>query len=185
MNKEMILQAVARGWCDPATSGKVMDSTLAEAIANEVHRVVDYEVAMLLAAISTASGQNTRESAKERIGRDSPYWTQAYGDVCVAIDREMALRERGEATRDGDRWLFLVRHWSSMYKGKPLHRFLEEDSLLVGGIEACLDEAMAAAHPSRLLQRTALPCGKGPNDSCDTPCCLEQERGTSKREGST
>ena len=61
-------------------------------------------MAMLLAAISTASGQNTRESAKDRIGRDSPYWTQAYGDVCAAIDRELALRERlekafGEITR--------------------------------------------------------------------------------------
>jgi hypothetical protein len=51
---------------------------------------------MQMAAISTASIQNTRESAKERIGRDNPYWTQAYDDVCRAVDREMDARERAE-----------------------------------------------------------------------------------------
>jgi hypothetical protein len=55
---------------------------------------LDEHTAMLLAAISTASIQNTRESAKERIGKDNPCWTQAYEDVCTAVDREMALRER-------------------------------------------------------------------------------------------
>lgn len=55
--------------------------------------------ALLLAAISTAAGQNTRESAKQRIGRDNPYWTPAYEDVCAAVDREMALREQLEAAR--------------------------------------------------------------------------------------
>lgn len=62
------------------------------------------------------------------------------------------LHSRGEAERDGERWLFLMLHWNSMYKGKPLHRYMDEESLRLGGIEACLDKAMAAAHASRLLQ---------------------------------
>lgn len=54
--------------------------------------------ALRLAAISTASLCNTRESAKQmRIGRDHPYWTQAYEDVCEAVEREMALREELKA----------------------------------------------------------------------------------------
>lgn len=60
----------------------------------------DHDTAMLLAAISTASIQNTPESAKQRIGRDSPYWTQAYADVCVAVDREMALLASRSSTAD-------------------------------------------------------------------------------------
>lgn len=49
-----------------------------------------------LAAISTACVQNTRDSATMRIWRENPYWTVAYGDVCVAVDREMAERARAE-----------------------------------------------------------------------------------------
>jgi len=45
-----------------------------------------------LAAISVATLQNTEDSKKERIAFDNPYWTVAYGDVCVAIDREIAER---------------------------------------------------------------------------------------------
>lgn len=51
---------------------------------------------MQLAAISTASIQNTEASKAERIGRDNPYWTVAYGDVCTAIDREIRERVRAE-----------------------------------------------------------------------------------------
>lgn len=89
--KELILQATARGWCSPENSHKVMDPDLANAIAAEVERAVDEHFAIQLAAISTASIQNTPASAKDRIGRDNPYWTVAYGDVCTAIDREMKL----------------------------------------------------------------------------------------------
>jgi len=48
---------------------------------------------MNLAGISTASFQNTRESTKERITKDNPYWTAAYDDVCRTVDREINLRE--------------------------------------------------------------------------------------------
>lgn len=46
---------------------------------------------MQLAAISTASGQNTESTARERIRRGHPYCTAAYEDVCRAVDREMKL----------------------------------------------------------------------------------------------
>lgn len=55
---------------------------------------------MELAGISTASIQNTEESKKERIPRDNPYWTVAYGDVCVAVDREIKLREKAKALEE-------------------------------------------------------------------------------------
>jgi hypothetical protein len=51
---------------------------------------------MQLAAVMTASIQNTESTVKDRIGSDNPYWTQAYADVCVAIDREMAHRAKVE-----------------------------------------------------------------------------------------
>jgi hypothetical protein len=54
---------------------------------------------MKLAAIMTASIQNTEESIKGRIGRDNPYWTVAYDDVCKAVDREMGLRREVEFLR--------------------------------------------------------------------------------------
>ena len=36
-----IIGAIARGWCSPENSHKEMDTTLAEAIANEVMKVID------------------------------------------------------------------------------------------------------------------------------------------------
>lgn len=47
---------------------------------------------MQLAAIMTASMQNTESTVKDRIDRSNPYWTVAYQDVCTAVDREMKLR---------------------------------------------------------------------------------------------
>lgn len=48
-----------------------------------------------LAACGVAAMCNTRESAKEqRITKDNPYWSASYQDVCNAVDREMALREK-------------------------------------------------------------------------------------------
>ena len=36
-----IIGAIARGWCSPENSHKEMDTTLAEAIANEVMKIID------------------------------------------------------------------------------------------------------------------------------------------------
>lgn len=58
--------------------------------AKEVHM-------MQLAGISTASIQNTETTVKDRIDRSSPYWSTAYADTCVAVDREMSQRRRAEA----------------------------------------------------------------------------------------
>jgi hypothetical protein len=53
---------------------------------------------MQLAAIMTASLQNTQGSASHRIDKSNPYWTVAYDDVCRAVDREIsAIKERDEA----------------------------------------------------------------------------------------
>ncbi len=48
---------------------------------------------MRMAAVMTACTQNTWASQKDRIGRGHAYWTQCYGDVCAAIDREILLRQ--------------------------------------------------------------------------------------------
>lgn len=46
---------------------------------------------MQMAAISTATLQNTPGTRLARIDRNNPYWTPAYADVCLAIDREIIL----------------------------------------------------------------------------------------------
>lgn len=47
---------------------------------------------MRLAACTTAALSNTPSSAAERIDASNPYYSASYGDVCAAVDREMALR---------------------------------------------------------------------------------------------
>lgn len=51
---------------------------------------------IMLAACSSAALGNTPESAATRIGRENPYWSATYGDVCAAVDREMAHRARAD-----------------------------------------------------------------------------------------
>jgi hypothetical protein len=85
---------------------------------------------MQLAAVMTASIQNTESTVKYRIGRDSPYWTQAYADVCVAIDREMTHRakveeltvQRDEAKVDAD----FARHREAQLE-KRLQALIEKE----------------------------------------------------------
>lgn len=45
-----------------------------------------------LAACTAAALGNTPETVAQRITRESPYWSASYGDVCAAVDREMALQ---------------------------------------------------------------------------------------------
>ncbi len=52
------------------------------------------DVAIKLGAISTASLQNTPETIKGRITKENPYWSVAYSDVCVVVDREVELRDK-------------------------------------------------------------------------------------------
>lgn len=51
---------------------------------------------MQLAAIMTASIQNTEDTIKDRIGPGHDYATVAYSDVCQAVNREMRERTRAE-----------------------------------------------------------------------------------------
>lgn len=45
-----------------------------------------------LAGCGVAAMQNTDKTRADRIDRNNPYWSASYGDVCAAVDREMALR---------------------------------------------------------------------------------------------
>jgi len=47
---------------------------------------------MRLAGCGVVAGQNTPKSAADRLDKNDPYWSSSYGDVCAAVDREMALR---------------------------------------------------------------------------------------------
>lgn len=72
-----------------------------EALCAEVTRLREQEElhTMHLAAISTAAMQNTESTVKHRIGRENPYWTVAYGDMCATVGREMKHREEAKALR--------------------------------------------------------------------------------------
>ncbi len=61
---------------------------------------------------------------------------------------EAPLEDWLKATKDAARWRFLLKHWNSTYKGKPLWRYIEEDALVAGGTEAIIDAAMrlSASH---------------------------------------
>jgi hypothetical protein len=74
----------ARYPCDPISS-PIPNQTEQE----EVHR-------MQLAAISTATLQNSDSTIKDRIDGHSPYWSPAYADTCRAVDREMNHRKKVE-----------------------------------------------------------------------------------------
>lgn len=61
---------------------------------------------MQLAACGVAAMCNTKESmGTQRIGKDNPYWCASYGDVCNAVDREIALREENAALREALEWI--------------------------------------------------------------------------------
>ncbi len=60
--------------------------------AENARLLADAKVAqMQLVACMAATVQNTATTIKDRIARGHPYWSQAYADVCTAIDREMRL----------------------------------------------------------------------------------------------
>ena len=69
-----------------------------EQIAGVVRKVLKEEdeiTRMQFAAISVISRCNTIESlTKQRLRDDSPYYTVAYEDVIIAIEREIKLLEK-------------------------------------------------------------------------------------------
>lgn len=58
----------------------------------------------------------------------------------VALKR--ILDAADEPLPDEARWRFLVEHWQSLIGGIPLHRWLDEQKLRLGGVEAALDYAV-------------------------------------------
>lgn len=82
----------AHGVCGPRCL--VSRQLLTEAArVDELERECERE-RLRLAACGVAAMCNTKETMeKQRIGRDNPYWSGSYGDVCSAVDREMKLRE--------------------------------------------------------------------------------------------
>ena len=52
-----------------------------------------------LAACGVAALANTFETVKQRIDKDNPYYSASYGDVCSAVDREIAYRSANEELR--------------------------------------------------------------------------------------
>lgn len=51
---------------------------------------------MRLAACGVAALGNTKESVKERINKENPYYSASYADVCRAVDAEIKLRDEVE-----------------------------------------------------------------------------------------
>lgn len=88
---------------------------------------------MQLAAISTATIQNTEATVKDRIGSDNPYWTVAYGDVCRAVDREMFLREENQK----------LRHDLDRAAPNPQRDFVKESNVLLAAKDAELSRLRA------------------------------------------
>lgn len=86
---------IVRVWMDARESRKLQKKVDEELLAECKRIITEHEqLRMQLAACGVAAMCNTRESAeKERIGRENPYWSASYADVCRAVDREMAWRE--------------------------------------------------------------------------------------------
>lgn len=56
---------------------------------------LEYKHKMQMAAISSVSFANTKESlALTNIGEESEFWSPAFDDVKAAIEREVLLREK-------------------------------------------------------------------------------------------
>lgn len=53
---------------------------------------------MRLAGCSVAALGNTARTIAQRIPPGHPYWSASYGDVCAAVDREIAHRARADAS---------------------------------------------------------------------------------------
>ena len=74
---------------------------------------------MRLAGCGVAAMMNTRSSVKARIGRDNPYWSASYGDVCRAVDAEIELRE--EVARLNEEIEFLQKERSGVIEQSNMH----------------------------------------------------------------
>lgn len=89
-------EAKAQPRCDRARCYTLHDACLErDALREECEKL-----RMQLAGCGVAAMTNTASTAAARITKDNPYWSASYGDVCAAVDREMALREENEKLRE-------------------------------------------------------------------------------------
>jgi hypothetical protein len=77
---------------------KISDAAISSHLTQLCAQIGDNEelekLRIQLAGCGVCAMQNTFDSVKERITKDSPYWSASYGDVCRAVDAE--IRFRGE-----------------------------------------------------------------------------------------
>ena len=93
MPTQRSIEKAAQVWCHPTCAKIERDCVLETRFAELLDEQEELHT-MQLAGISTATVQNTVSTVKDRITKDSPYWTVAYQDVCAAVDREMSWREK-------------------------------------------------------------------------------------------
>jgi len=72
---------------------------IAWSITAENAELREEQLRMQLAACGVAAMQNTEDSKAERLEPYSCGWSASYGDVCRAVDREVALRDQVEQLR--------------------------------------------------------------------------------------
>lgn len=147
--------AVARGWCAPANSTKVMDTDLAEAIAQEVCALMQAEAAAALSG---------REAVAWLCSHPTPYGGRPFpGDIQLAdVDTEDGWTERpliyGDTTPPApvdvrvdqrDRW-----HLASLNDGL----FIINEKPSPSGTDIPPD--WGTMHPSVVLNVTELPATK-------------------------
>lgn len=100
MNIDDIRGSVARGWCQPETSSKVMDPDLAEAIAQQVHadlaaaeaekaRAVEAETERCAAMLDTEADKCDNAA---RWGGSKRYVTDCKAAAYALRDRAAAIR---------------------------------------------------------------------------------------------
>lgn len=123
-----------------------------------------------LVAISTASTQNTVELADNRLGSTHLYWTQAYADVCAAVNREMRERERAEkaeaACAEMRDWINDTVENCSVFKDAPAMD-AGTDYIHRDKVKGLVDRAEKAekycAKMRDIVEKLRIACGSGMN----------------------
>lgn len=118
-------------------------NTLSQLRAENAELKVALETERLrLAACGVAAMQNTKESqGKNRVDKDSPYYSGSYANVCDAVDREMSLMAQlSEAERRAERMGELLKRATFQHTGL-LCGWKNGEHVCTCGLSAALKEA--------------------------------------------